>query len=214
MKHISKNNEPNKFSEWKALANISGYKITYKDLQGDEKKAVKTSLMDEQGHICCYCERRLIDDDSHIEHFIPQRCPNVDSLDYSNMLCSCQLDTVRGEPLHCENLKGGWFEAQHIISPLDLDCNMRFAYTGNGDIDTLKDSDIAAQVTIDRLGLNKAKLKAFRRGAIKPFLDSYGKLEDHEFSLFVDGYLKKDSNGHFCEFWTTIKHIFRMKDTN
>lgn len=68
MKHFVKNGEPALFSQWKASA-TDDWKPTYQDLRGDEKEAVKESLMKEQGYICCYCERRLIDSDSHIEHF-------------------------------------------------------------------------------------------------------------------------------------------------
>jgi hypothetical protein len=65
MKHIVKQHEPKAFANWKALAN-DDWQPTYGDLSGEAKKAVKSALMAEQGYICCYCERRLTEEDSHI----------------------------------------------------------------------------------------------------------------------------------------------------
>jgi len=205
MKHIIKNQEPKKFSEWKALANPDWHP-DYEDLSRDEKRAVKAALMEEQGYICCYCEQRLADDDSHIEHFRPQSDPLVDPLDYSNMLCSCQNRLKQGVPRHCGNLKGNWFDAQLLVSPLDPNCEERFAYTADGKIQPAMKSDEAAKKTIEKLGLDIPKLNDLRKKAIEPFLDET--LEDQEFSLFVTGYLRKDTDGSFGEFWTTIDSLF------
>lgn len=92
------------------------------------------ALMAEQGYICCYCERRLTNDDSHIEHFRPQSDPTVDPLDFGNLLCSCQNQLKKGEPRHCGNLKGEWFDRDLLVSPLIPGCEDRFAFTGDGEI--------------------------------------------------------------------------------
>ncbi|MEM9009171.1 MAG: retron system putative HNH endonuclease [Cyanobacteria bacterium P01_F01_bin.86] len=107
MKYIEKTEEPRTFSDWKSLAN-EDWQPTYGSLSGTIKTDVKAALMAEQGYLCCYCERRLVEDDSHIEHFRPQSDPMVDPLDFSNMLCSCQNHLKKREPLHCGNLKGDW----------------------------------------------------------------------------------------------------------
>ena len=162
--------------------------------------------MKEQGYICCYCERRLTEDDSHIEHFKPQSNPAVDGLDYTNMLCSCQNQLEPGEPRHCGILKGKWFDNNLLISPLDNGCEGRFIYTGDGEIRPATESDVAATKTIEKLGLSIPKLNDMRKNAIKPFLDE--NLDELEFSRFVNGYLIKNSDEMFGEFWTTINYIF------
>lgn len=205
MKHIIKKQEPQKLSDWKAKANPD-WKPTYDDLRGEQKEAVVSSLMEEQGKICCYCERRLAVDDSHIEHFRPQSDPVVDPLDYSNMLRSCQDHLESGEPRHCGNLKGDWFDVQLLVSPLDPSYEGRFTYTGDGKIRPADESDETARITIEKLGLNIPKLNDFRNKAIEPFLD--GDLELQELSQFVTGYLKKDQDGNLGEFWTTIDSLF------
>jgi len=205
MKFIVKQTEPDKLLAWKALAN-DNWQPSYADLSGDVKAAVKTALIEEQGAICCYCERRLIANDSHIEHFEPQSNPGVDALEFSNLLCSCQNKTKRGEPLHCGNLKGDWFDGDLLVSPLNSQCESRFAYMGNGKVMATDKQDVAAMETITQLGLAIPKLNDLRNKAIEPFLDA--SLSDEDLSAFISGYLQKDQQNKLGEFWTTINHLF------
>ena len=201
MKYIEKGDEPEDFRAWKALANES-WRPTYADLRGTEKKAVKKSLMTEQGYICCYCERRLLDGDSHIEHLLPQSEPAVDPLDYANMLCSCQNKLDKGEPRHCGNLKE---DAQLEISPFDVSCADNFSFTHDGKIQAFPADNSAAHNTIALLDLDIPKLNDMRKKAIEPFLDPA--LDADDLSRFVAGYL--DTNlDEFGEFWTTINYLF------
>lgn len=202
MKHIVKDDEPAELQAWKAQAN-EDWRPTYDDLRGDEKTAVKNSLMVEQGYICCYCERRLLDSDSHIEHLQPQSDPVVDPLDYGNMLCSCQVQVKKGEPRHCGNLKG---ENLLAITPLVDNCEEQFAFTHDGQIQPFPENNGAAEETITVLGLNIPKLNDLRKSAIEPFLD--GDLGEIDLADFVTGYLEKDDQGQFGEFWSTINYLF------
>jgi uncharacterized protein (TIGR02646 family) len=204
VKHIVKQAEPDAFKQWKALANPD-WQPTYADLRGEPKQAVKHALMAEQGHICCYCERRLTENDSHIEHFMPQESGKL-TLDFSNLLCSCQNNVQTGEPRHCGNLKDHWFDSALLISPLKPDCEKRFAFTGDGGMQPADGTDQAAITTIEKLGLDIPKLRALRAKAIEPFLDE--QLSTDELNRFVAGYLCKDSAGCFAEFWTTIQYLF------
>ena len=206
MKHIVKNQNTPAFDEWKASAN-ENWQPTYGrgGLRGAEKKEVKDSLMKEQGYICCYCERQLTDDDSHIEHFNPQSNNVVDPLDYTNMLCSCQDQLNKGEPRHCGNSKDNWFDEALLISPLG-DCEGHFAYTADGKIHPVNEFDAAAIKTIEKLKLDIELLNDLRNKAIEPFLDE--DLDELDFFKFVDGYIKKNSDDTFNEFWTTINYIF------
>lgn len=207
MKSIIKSPEPVEFALWKEKTNAD-WQPSYDDLSGDTKRAVKSALMREQGYLCCYCERRLLDNDSHIEHFKPQNDPLVDPLDFANMLCSCQDQVKKCAPRHCGNLKGGWFDEQMLVSPLSADCAERFAFMGNGNILSTNPADDAAKTTIIKLGLGIPKLNALREKAIEPFLDPI--LNQDEISLFVSGYLKQDDqSGELGEFWTTIHYLFK-----
>ncbi len=205
MKHICKQDEPEAFADWKALAN-EDWQPAYADLAGDPKNALKVALMVEQGYICCYCEQRLNHRDSHIEHFRPQSDPAVDPFDFGNLLCSCQNRIKKGEPRHCGNLKGEWFDPDLLVSPLAPDCEDRFAFTGDGCIKPAAGNDQVALETIARLGLAIPKLNNLRASVIEPFLDE--DLSTQEMQTFVSGYLVRDASGRFGEFWTTIRYLF------
>jgi uncharacterized protein (TIGR02646 family) len=207
MKHIIKQPEPMKFSKWKALTNDE-WQPTYSNLRGDEKKAVHVSLMEEQGYICCYCESRLIEDNSHIEHFRPQHDPIVDALDYNNIICSCQDRIKKGDPRHCGNLKNKWFDDKLLISPLEQGCENRFRFNGDGTILPTDPDDKAAITTIKNLGLDLPLMNQSRNQAIEVFLDE--DLTTEEFEKFVYDYLQKDDRDMFGEFWTTIDQLSRL----
>ncbi len=210
MKYISKRPEPDELTRWKSLAN-NDWIPTYDELSGKEKAAVKTALMEEQGYICCYCERRLSERDSHIEHFKPQSDPAVDPLDYQNLLCSCQNQLKKGEPRHCGNLKEDWFDENLLVSPMSEECEQSFTFHHDGTIHP-SNGNQKAKTTIKKLGLDLPKLNSLRAAAIEPFLDE--ELDESELNEFVEHYLQIDSNGRFEEFWTTIKNLFEPISPN
>jgi len=209
MKYIKKNHEPESFKNWKNLKNEDWHPI-YSNLQNPEKKKVFESLLDEQGYICCYCERELKNNDYHIEHFKPKdknKFPKF-QLDYNNLLCSCQRNTNHGAPLHCGNSKGNWFNDELLISPLDSDCESKFIYTGDGHIKPSDKNVSSVVTTIKKLQLDIDKLVDLRKKAIEPFIDE--NLNDDDLRNFINGYLaeKEDNSGKYNEFFTTIKYLF------
>lgn len=204
MKRIKKGLEPLAFSQWKALEN-DDWKPSYGDLSGAVKKAVTDSLMQEQGNICCYCEQAITPSDSHIEHLNPQEHAEALALDYGNMLRSCQNRLKKGQPRHCGNAKGSWYEAKHFISPLMQGCEERFAFDGFGNIQPASETDTAAAITIQTLALDIPKLNTARREALAPFLDP--ELTPQEMTDFAEGYLRTNPDGGFNSFWTTIKQV-------
>jgi uncharacterized protein (TIGR02646 family) len=209
MKYIVKNQEPQDFINWKNQAN-EDWQPTYNNLQNPQKEIVFQSLLEEQGYICCYCERELRNNDYHIEHFKPKDqnlFPEL-QLEYSNLLCSCQRNTQKGEPLHCGNAKDNWFDDNSLISPLNPNCEAKFIYTGDGHIKASDINDSSAVTTIEKLKLDIDKLVDLRNKAIEPFIDE--SLNDDDLRNFVNGYLveKEDNSGKYNEFFTTIKYLF------
>jgi uncharacterized protein (TIGR02646 family) len=205
MKYIVKGTEPQELTDFKADA-TSDWTPTYGGLTRIVKNAIKKSLMREQGYICCYCERRIEENDSHIEHFKPQNDSSVDPLDFTNMLCSCQKNLSKGADRHCGNLKGGWFDEALLVSPMNSSCESQFGFNGDGTIYPIENNP-AAKTTIKRLGLDINKLNNLRKLAIDPFLDD--ELNEQEFKQFVEGYLQQGSDGRYNPFPTTIAYLFR-----
>ncbi len=207
MKYIEKNNEPKTFADWKASDKMyQRGNPKWKRVPTNIKEDIRNALKDEQGHICCYCEREIIVNDYHTEHIKPQTNYPQLQLDYDNLLCSCQLELEVGEPKHCGNSKGSWLDETLFISPLNPDCELKFKYTYDGYIEPNDENDIATIKTIKKLNLYLPKLNEMRKKAIEPFLDDT--LDDNEFTLFVNSYLTMQS-GKYNPFFTTIKYLFQ-----
>jgi uncharacterized protein (TIGR02646 family) len=198
MKYIVKQAEPESFVVWKNKEN-DDWKPTYANIDKQERIDLFKSLKEEQGYICCYCERELNDGDCHIEHFKPKdktKFPHLE-LSYNNLLCSCQVNTDKGEPLHCGNSKSNWFDEELLISPLDSNCEYKFKYTFDGQILPFDEEDEVAKTTIDKLQLNIDKLKDLRKNVIDALF------EDEEVAWYLE---MKD--GKYNEFYTTINYLF------
>ena len=98
MKHIQKSKPPDDFTNWKNLAN-ENWQPSWKNFQKPQKTSVHKSLLKEQGFICCYCGRRIILLDSHIEHFKPRNKYLDLQLDYANLIASCQGESEEPPPI-------------------------------------------------------------------------------------------------------------------
>lgn len=208
MKYIIKTNEPQELLDWKEENKNLNPK--FNNLSKKAKDAIFETLLNEQGYICCYCEKELIDKNYHIEHFNPQNKNEIDSLDYSNMLCSCQRNQPKGTPSHCGNSKDGWYVENLLVSPMTSDCEEKFIYTKNGQILPKDKKDEAAKATIKKLQLDIDKLNELRKKAIEPFIEAETNFSKTELNKFIKGYLddKSKNNGKFNEFFTTIKYLY------
>lgn len=203
MKRISKVPEPVVFSDWKASDRMA-HRPNWNRVPGEVRRALRASLIAEQGYICCYCEGLISEDDSHIEHFRPISKNEYRDLrlDYANLHCSCQRELEPGEPRHCGYRKGSWFDEDLLISPLAPDCEGRFRYTANGDIFPRRHSDNAATTTIEKLGLCLDKLRALRAAAVDALYDLPG--------TQVRRLLASKTDGRFVAFHTTIDQVLSI----
>lgn len=207
MKHINKLSEPEFFSSWKA----DNPDKTYVLFPRSAKKTLKKKLIQEQGGICCYCEQSIILSDSHIEHFRPQDTYEDLSLDYNNLLCSCQKKPEKETPLHCGHSKGNWFKENLLVSPLDPKCEDRFHFTDDGKIFPATLDDTAAAETIKRLALDIPALNSARKAVIEAIysLDEPNTpLTRKELQQVIKAYLKKNPDKKFNPFWTTVKQLY------
>lgn len=208
MKYIRKNPEPGAFTRWKSvkrrLKNPMWQKLT-----NPTKNIVRNALIDEQGHICCYCGIR-IDSKNHIDHIMPRSIHKSKMFDWNNLLVSCQRDPRPPEPKHC-----GWARKNKPlkISPLDPDCENRFRYLANGRIlpaSSGSKADEMAQEVIDDLNLDNEKLKILREGAINGVLAGIENLNESQLINLIAGYKQKDSNGRYSEFCMAVIYILNF----
>lgn len=172
MKHIRKAAEPQAFLDWKK-GQDPDWCPSYAALDSDRtmKALVRDALFAEQGFLCSYCNCRIGQSNSHIEHIKPQRpadrFPGCD-IDYANMVMSC-------EPEHspykdsCGHAKGNDYQPEQFVSPTDPDCEAYFTYTLDGQLRVkagLPRSDAAAE-TRRLLRLDQATLRMHRKAAIE-----------------------------------------------
>jgi len=213
MKFIDKNEEPEIFANWKRLEN-EDWKPTWENFQKPEKPVVHNALLKEQGYICAYCGMRISRETSHIEHLKPREKYAKLGLDYTNFLASCQgeSETPPSIPVHCGHKKGKWYDESLMVSPLKEDCAVFFRYTEDGQILATEEVDKqnAAEITIDRLGLNIDKLKAMRQGAIAAILDDFDLLNAEEKQQLIDGFKKTNASGEYEEFVAAIVSVIQQ----
>ena len=179
---------------------------SFSDSHPQVKQELADQLRREQGYLCCYCEQRIDEGNSHIEHLRPKGQYPEFTFQYANLLsCCCDKNS-------CGNKKGGWF-SNDMVTPLTVNCEERFIYLANGEIKPADTNDSHAQETIDQLNLNSKKLERLRMGVFDLWLyekedavNNNNSIEDFA-ELVREVGLSLNSNGEYAEFWTTIKYV-------
>lgn len=199
MKAILKSAEPIGFTRWKYQNPQAGYN----DITRHVKSWLKDSLIDEQHSLCCYCECRIIQSNSHIEHFKPKahnKFPEL-QLDYNNLHVSCGNNQKAGEDLHCGHKKSDEYSPL-LVSPLESDCHTHFGYTMDGHI---SGNDDKGKESIRILHLDSELLNAQRKALIDYFL-GYDDFQDFQNELKI--HLNQDAD-KYGEFYTMIQALFQ-----
>jgi uncharacterized protein (TIGR02646 family) len=154
---IEKNPEPEILTEFKRTHEHA----KYSDLDADTRGALRTALITEQFFICGYCCGEISEHKAHNEHLRPQAKYPKDTLNYNNIIASCNGYRKKSET--CGHKKQGEYDVPRFISPLEPDCEQHFKYYISGEIIGLDDK---AQDTINLLNLNSAQLMNARRGIL------------------------------------------------
>lgn len=201
MRYFAKGPSPAGFEAWKSLAN-DDWQPTYGDLQNPQKRELQQTLLDEQGHVCCYCGRGISLTDSHIEHFRPQELRDDLALSYENVFTSCIRETSPGASLHCGHAKGNDFDEALHISPLDPGCESRFTYTLTGSIlptDTADEQVIYMSnlLQMDIVFLRNRRLDALTTTFDDTFIES---ATDEELETLAKAFRQRDADGHLESF--------------
>ncbi|WP_198026789.1 HNH endonuclease family protein [Polaromonas glacialis] len=140
---------------------------------------VLKGLLVEQGYVCAYTLLRIGEASAHIEHLKPQTlCRSDDTsraaaklplrkedIAWSNMVACAPEPNIKVKPPYGATKKDDWWDAEFFLSPLDVTCEERFAYTNDGKIASSSAADVAAKETIERIGLGKEKLCELRKEA-------------------------------------------------
>jgi uncharacterized protein (TIGR02646 family) len=163
MKHIIKQPEPQ---------SLTAKRNTEDSIYDGPQKDWQEQLLDEQGHICAYCMRRIklklenFNPLIQIEHYRSQANHPELGLWWGNMLGVCNGNKC-GVDLHCDRSKKN-FEL-NILNPLDIKKSENIiTYSSSGKI-LPKNEDLRQSIIEDLdciLNLNNEKLRMQRQQAI------------------------------------------------
>ena len=201
MKYIKKAVEPEVLSDFKInYRNDCGNEATYNKITTIVKNKLKSELLKEQFYICCYCMNRVTQINSHIEHVKPQSKFPKETLDYGNLLVSCNGIQDRNE--NCGHKKTNWFNEAEFITPLNPDCERIFTYSLAGEMDSTERN---GKITIAKLNLNSFLLVRARKAAIY----SSGLFEP-DFSIkkqeMIDYFTIPNSDNELPQFCMTVMY--------
>lgn len=203
MRHIIKTVPPQEFVEYCATPGVS-----YDNLSGTPKTALRQRLLEDQGYICCYCGRRIQNDKyTKIEHIKCQKKYNELSLCFENMLASCDSgeqdreNRVRPKhQCHCDAKK----ENEDIpVSPLDENIEDYLMFFDDG---TVKAKDPIGEELIRVLGLNAKFLITQRKSA----LANYSVLPVDNWSFEVERLKNRGPDGKYEEFCFVLQNYAEL----
>lgn len=184
MKQIKKIPEPQTLIQHRTKQHSS-----FNNIPNSTKEALRQNLLSEQGHICCYCLKRIpekVEKDGHIsydmkvEHFQCQDSFPQLQLTYSNLFGSCTGNEGKPKNLQtCDTRKGSSDLTINLLSNAP-NCESLFKYNAEGEISSNNENEVINHQLNEILNLNMQTLKDGRR---QVYLEVQKKVEAESKSL-------------------------------
>lgn len=218
MRHLAPHAEPTELTTARPTLPLD-----WKRIPRAVKHAIRDRLYVHQFGLCGYCEGSLGELGRHIEHIEPKGGIGGNpsrTLDYSNLIASCQGDTDKkksaGRDASCGHYKDQFIRTQgavrlgDFISPREAGCDQLFSYLVDGRVvpRTAPGSQThkRASYTIDAAGLDCPRLRNRRRTIAARLVEQINRFRAQPAVLqqLVDHYLspQPDTNG------TSVLHPF------
>lgn len=184
---IKKRTEPHELAVYRQLEdatyqNMHGAPTGRKKEDGSSEtvyEAVLDQLMDEQGHLCAYCMRRIPEKRgwprATIEHVLPQsKSESQKALDYQNMLAVCSGNR-NADSDHAKTCDARRKNRDLILNPLKAETLKGISYRSDGTIFST-DLNVDGQLN-DVLNLNCEQLQMAdcRKAALQTLLQEIQK---------------------------------------
>lgn len=177
-----------------------GKEIEFNHLDQTTMQQLRRILLEDQGYICCYCQKRIPEKllpKSKIEHFLCQEHNKEKTFDYRNLFIACtgQIGNVDT----CDTLKGS--KPLNFIDLLNPNISATIKYTKNGLIYS-NDQDINHEIN-NILNLNDQNLRNSRQAICKSIMDIKKRIEreggnfDIQINRIMLDWNNKDVNGMF-----------------
>lgn len=182
MRKINKDVEPETLTRWKRQNST----LRYRDLPSQESRAIRSSCITEQYGLCAYCCQSITVDDAHNEHVEAQDSAPNRTLDFANIVASCQ------RPHQCGHGRGTKLLP---LTPLMAECETELKFYLSGLVTGRTER---AQLSIEALNLGHTQesnrgLVGARKTLVDALIYSQSlppdelQFEDEEFlSLFLE----------------------------
>ncbi|MEQ8757724.1 MAG: TIGR02646 family protein [Coleofasciculus sp. G1-WW12-02] len=204
MRTISKGTEPSNLTDWKR-ANPHG---RYKQLTEDIRRTIRQYALAEQFYLCAYCCQRIQNIDAcHNEHVEAQNLNPRRTLDFSNIVASCNTSNQCGNSHKSQLLP---------LTPLMTECETELRFKISGRVEGLSERAID---TIRALNLgdhekNNRALIEKRKQLSNALLWTNGidpdeGLEDEELLEMLIGDLSQPQQGQMEPFTPVVINILR-----
>ncbi|RLC07465.1 MAG: TIGR02646 family protein [Deltaproteobacteria bacterium] len=221
MRYIRKSGEPDSLKAYKSLES-EDWQPSYRELDKDD---LRRSLLEEQGHLCCYCMRRIRAGLSRIEHFLPQHMFKEEELNCSNLFLACSVsEGLPPSQQHCDIIKGDKLIPKYILHPC---CSAYFRYNLDGEIlpfgshtsikscarnfDRLNAEQKTVFATIELLNLNTERLKSQRKSIIYEIIKRLDRVEKERIEQEIQKYENKDNDGKFKRFCEVVLYFLNER---
>ena len=198
MIEIKKGKEPAKLLAYRKRIGSS-----YEQMDSDVKADLMRSLLEEQGHLCAYCMRKIPEKRKlpygvptvTIEHWIPRNPEDNGAagkeLDYHNMFAVCAGNRGCGnkEWMTCDARKGN---KRIKVNPCDVNTLIGISYTSNGII--ISDNQEINEDINEKLNLNcsSVSLPENRKNVLQTFIEDVSKkCGDGDISSYCEKKLKE-----------------------
>jgi uncharacterized protein (TIGR02646 family) len=181
MRLIRKDKEPRSLVEYRKIEGA-----TYDGLPSDTKIELRTALIGEQGGLCCYCMRRIRDDEEkerkqqenekdnqvRIEHWKPQSRHRDLALSWTNLFAACNGNEGKDHSdQHCDVRK---HDDEITLNPTNPRHIASLSYGTSGQ---LQSEDATVQRDLDQsLNLNHVTLQRNRKDAVRGMIESLHRL--------------------------------------
>ena len=121
MRKIIKGEEPEELNQWKRR----NPKSCYTNLTEKERRPIRQACLKEQYYLCAYCCYSISMEDSHNEHIQPQDVAPKQTLNFHNIVASCEKSNQCGIAHDKKDI---------LLTPLMAECETELKYYLSGKV--------------------------------------------------------------------------------
>ena len=175
---------------------------------------VAAILRQEQHGLCCYCEMKVGEKDSHIEHMEPRSENQTRKYDFTNLAMSCNGGMIE----HCGHYKDNrarnpdyaW-DNNRFVPPHDPMTAELVQYLADGSVVPTEGNLDRGSYLVGYLGLNCPRLSHRRREHARTLIDTLSVQPEPDLVTWLrQYYLETDANGRLDQFYSLSKQILDL----